>query len=308
MYCFLISNGKRHVVFDLGVRRDWENYSPSTVSLIRRTTTVETEKNVSEILDHDVNGVHVKSKDIEAVIWSHPHFDHIGDPSTFPRSTDLVVGHGFKDNYWPGYPTNPEAGLLDSDFQGRNLREINIQKEGNGLKVGRFDAMDFFGDGSFYLLDAPGHAVGHLCGFARVTSSPPSFIFMGADSCHHVALLRPSEYLPLPSTISPCPIGKYGVGGCPGAILQQLQPTQSAVEPFFRLSRLTFPNYDDAQETLRKIQELDAADNIFVIMTHDESLEDQIDFYPKTINDWQSKGTRSKTRWLFCKDFKEAFV
>ena len=57
VYCFLVSDGHRHIVFDLGVRRDWENYAPSTVSIIKSTTEVETDKNVSEILDSDVTGL-----------------------------------------------------------------------------------------------------------------------------------------------------------------------------------------------------------------------------------------------------------
>lgn len=179
-----------------------KNYAASTVSIIRKTTEVETEKNVSEIPDSDATGVDVKSTDIEAVIWSHNHFDHVGDPSTFPPSTDLIVGPGSKKQYWRGYPTDPERGLLDSDAQGRKFREIGIPKGDDCLKIGRFDAMDFFfGDGSFYLLDAPGHTVGHTCGFARVTSSPDSFVLMGAEACHHAGLFRPTEYVPLPSTI-----------------------------------------------------------------------------------------------------------
>lgn len=39
-----------------------------------------------------------------------------------------------------------------------------------------------FGDGSFYLLEAPGHATGHMCGLARTTADPPLFVFMGADA------------------------------------------------------------------------------------------------------------------------------
>ena len=90
VYCFLISHGDRHVLFDLGVRRNWDRYAPETVDLIRRTTQRHTAKNVSAILDEHAaaaagdEGAAVRSADIEAVIWSHRHFDHIGDPSTFP--------------------------------------------------------------------------------------------------------------------------------------------------------------------------------------------------------------------------------
>lgn len=43
--------------------------------------------------------------------------------------------------------------------RGRNLREIDFEGAGS-LRIGKFPAVDFFGDGSFYLLDSPGHAIG----------------------------------------------------------------------------------------------------------------------------------------------------
>lgn len=305
MYCFLISNGDHHIIFDLGIRSDWESYAPEIVSLVKKTTKIMNARNISEILDTESTGLEVRSKDIKAIIWSHNHFDHIGDPSTFPPTTDLVVGPGFKEQYYPGYPINPEASILESDTRGRNFREVDIQKEGKGLKIGRFNAIDYFSDGSFYLLDAPGHSIGHLCGFARVTSSPESFVFLGADACHHAGLFRPTEYLPLPKKISPSPIQRFG-GFCPGAMLQQVQPRKSANEPFLTPSKIAFPCHDDALETIEKIKELDAVDNIFVIISHDASLKGQIEEFPNSINDWKSKGLKSKTRWLFCKDFEGA--
>lgn len=47
---------------------------------------------------------------------SHWHWDHIGDPSTFPPSTDLIVGPGFKDAMLPGAPANPDSPLLESAY------------------------------------------------------------------------------------------------------------------------------------------------------------------------------------------------
>ena len=43
-------------------------------------------------------------------------------------------------------------------LSGRNLREIDFSAEEGqtAFKIGRFDAYDYFGNGSFYLLDAPG--------------------------------------------------------------------------------------------------------------------------------------------------------
>ena len=47
---------------------------------------------------------------------SHWHWDHIGDPSTFPPKTDLVVGPGFKKAMLPGAPANLESPIQERDY------------------------------------------------------------------------------------------------------------------------------------------------------------------------------------------------
>ena len=311
-FCFLVSNGNRHVLFDLGMRVDWENYAPKVVRLIQQTTRVHVEKNVAEILDTQQewpeDGPVVRSKDIEAIIWSHHHFDHIGDPSTFPAATDLVVGPGVRSVCWPGYPTNPDSLVLDKDIQGRHVREIGFtSSSAHHCRIGRFDAFDFFGDGSFYLLDAPGHSVGHMIGMARVTAADgpdgqDSYVLMGADACHHPGVLRPTEYLPIPTLVEPSPIQQWSA--CPGDWLQHLHPHGSATEPFLSVSPVLFPEFDAAMDTVKKIQELDAVDNILVILAHDETLKKHIKLFPHRINDWMSTEVAAQTRWLFCGDFE----
>ncbi|KAL8724682.1 MAG: hypothetical protein Q9166_007816 [cf. Caloplaca sp. 2 TL-2023] len=311
VFCFLISHGDQHILFDLGVRRDWENYAPSTVQLIKATTTVQTQKNISEILDSNASGLGIKRTDISAIIWPHHHFDHIGDLSTFPPFTTLVVGPGFKANYQPACPTNPTSLILDSDTAGRLVHEIDFQKDNPGLRIGRFPAMDYFGDGSFYLLAAPGHAVGHICALARVTSSPDSFIFMGADACHHAGLLRPSNYLTLPCGIVPPKNSQHqstGVEGSPNTAPLEMPGKalrdSNQNRPFFTPSERAFPSQVEARETLRKIMELDAQDNVFVLLAHDTSLDGQIAMFPESIDGWMAKGVKKRTRWLFGNDFR----
>jgi glyoxylase-like metal-dependent hydrolase (beta-lactamase superfamily II) len=110
-FCIQHPSGRR-LVFDLGIRKDYENYSKSIADYLPTMNyNIQVSKNVFEILG--ANGVEPSS--IEAVIWSHWHWDHIGDPSSFPHNVDLVVGQGFKDAMLPGYPANPNSPIRESD-------------------------------------------------------------------------------------------------------------------------------------------------------------------------------------------------
>ncbi|KAG8167424.1 hypothetical protein KVR01_003113 [Diaporthe batatas] len=138
IYCFLVSNRRtgENVLFDLGTRPDWRNYAPKTVDLISATTIVKPGTDVPTMLDEAAHSgdTNVSRADVSAVIWSHNHFDHIGDVTRFPTSTALVVGPGVRDVTWPGWPTRADAIVLDADIEGREVIEIAFDK---GLKIGR---------------------------------------------------------------------------------------------------------------------------------------------------------------------------
>lgn len=83
---------------------------------------------------------------IDAIIWSHHHFDHVGDSFVFPSSRALIVGPGFKSDKttFPGFPSNLGAETLDDAFHGREVIEFDFS--GASMRIGGFPAIDYFGD------------------------------------------------------------------------------------------------------------------------------------------------------------------
>ena len=212
----------------------------------------------------------------------------MGDPSTFPPSTKLVVGAGMKDSCLPGYPADEAAFVLESDFAGREVQEVDFSSR---QKIGRFDAFDYFGDGSLYLLNAPGHCPGQMCDLARVTCKPDSFVFLGGDACHHVGVLRPSRYLPLLQDRE---------------TVLKMHPTHDATVPFSEPSIAIFPRYEDAKGTIGKIIELDAYKNLLVALAHNASLQKVVKRFPEGMNDWMAGSVKMRLRWGFLKDLEKA--
>lgn len=68
-FSFLIKHSSgRQLLFDLGVRKDWENSAAGLVSRIKDAKWgVKVEKDVATILEENS----IPSKDIEAIVWSH---------------------------------------------------------------------------------------------------------------------------------------------------------------------------------------------------------------------------------------------
>ena len=313
-YSFLITHvdsstqQTRRILFDLGVRKDWKNLAPSNVSMVENwKAEVHISNNVSEVLTS--NGVDPSS--IEALIWSHAHWDHTGDPSKFPQNVDLVVGPGIKSTYSPGYPENPNAPILASDFANRKVVELTFDDA--TLEIGNFKAIDYFADGSLYLLSAPGHALGHLNALARTSAgAKDTFIYMAGDSFHHPSQLRPNAHLPLPTSLkSPKHSCPCDLESDPYSVLS-VHPSFTPVKPFLRVSRPpTVPSSiavdpEEADETIAKIQRFDSMSNVFVLAAHDKSVFDVIRLFPEEANDWHEQGWKEKGRWRWIRDYENA--
>lgn len=300
-YSFLITHPGtgRKVLFDLGIRKDPDNLAPRTRAFAGAMT-ILSERNVADILGEEVST-------ISEIIWSHHHFDHIGDPSQFPTSTALVFGQGFKDEFFPGYPAREDSWILESDYAGREVREIDFKAA--DLQLGQYDAFDYFGDGSFYLLDCPGHTIAHMMGLARTT--PTSFVLMAADCCHHGGEFRPTQFIPLPDSVDPNPLTNSANyprrAPCPGHLFLNVHPEKSQTEPFYNLvNPRDLDTVREATRSQRKLDEFDASEDVLVLTAHDSDAADVIDLYPGNIDHWKdpTRDWKRKLHWAFLKDFK----
>ena len=245
----------------------------------------------------------------------------MGDPSLFPSSTSLIVGPGFKSNpkTYPGYPDNPD-GLTNQDaFEGRHLIELDFRK--SQLKVCGLRAIDWFDDGSFYLLEAPGHTDDHVMALARTAEE--TFILLGGDTAHHCGEFRPTPLHPLPESIFPSPFGPptgQSFSSCPGSIFQPIH--RSAVDPesdfrtapFYEAAPAIHTDAVVSRATLEALKTLDASPDVLVVIAHDSSLLDILEVSPylkAELTGWEEGGernTKGTGRWRFLKDFGKQVV
>jgi len=84
-----------------------------------------------------------------------------------PYNTDPKIGHKF------------DPRIFDPKISKEKWEEL----QGPWVKFGPFDkAMDFFGNGSLWIIQAPGHMVGNLCAAARLEDG--HWVLLGSDCSH----------------------------------------------------------------------------------------------------------------------------
>ncbi|KAJ7116054.1 beta-lactamase-like protein, partial [Mycena epipterygia] len=297
-HSFLIEHqpSQSRLVFDLGVRNDPENYPPA-ISALFAAGIYQVPSEFDDIGQQlEQGGIPLES--IDAVIWSHSHFDHIGDMSEFPNTTALVVGPGTNNELYPEFPNGV---LQTSDFANRTVHELSF--DDTNLTFSGLQAMDYFGDGSLYLLDTPGHLPGHLTALGRVT--PSSFILLGGDSSHHPGQLRPRPQFQLHF---PCPAHLlestkssistsyfWSWGSALGAF-----DIPSRSEALLAISDLPDSAYADpvtAKVSLEKVATFDADPDFLVLIAHDQTLTSFIPYFPASLNDWKASNWKEGLVW-----------
>ncbi|KAH9069327.1 beta-lactamase-like protein [Lactarius deliciosus] len=308
-YSFLVENERvgKKVLFELGIMKAWKEKLPQLVSMVQ---SVGGTINITEDVPDKLNAASISLSSIDFVIWSHHHPDHTGDLTLFPTSTSLVVGPGFKSHplTYPGQPLGPNAETLHEAFEGREVIELDFGSSASTLNIAGLRAIDWFDDGSFYLLEAPGHTADHIMALAR--TSADKFVLLAGDGAHHCGEIRPTPLTPLPDTISPSPFEPpTSASSCPCSLFQSIHPSPESFRttPFYEVAAHHIDDPVARRATLNAIKAFDASPDVLVVLTHDASLIDVLDFFPKAdLAGWEKQPSRKDMgRWRFLNDFRK---
>jgi glyoxylase-like metal-dependent hydrolase (beta-lactamase superfamily II) len=184
------------LVFDLGLKRDFSGYREAQQHHIAQRQPTTVSPDCAESLQKGG----LDPRNVDTVMLSHVHWDHVGTPLDFPNS-EFVVGSGtmhlLANGGGPLYPAeifNPDE--LPHD----RTREMPCTSSNDPLKAFHNQtthtwrplacfpaAIDFYNDGSLYIIDAPGHLPGHVNLLARI--APKRWVYLGGDCCHDPRIL-----------------------------------------------------------------------------------------------------------------------
>jgi glyoxylase-like metal-dependent hydrolase (beta-lactamase superfamily II) len=178
-----------NLVFDLGLPKDISCLTPAVQERLRTLVKIEVNEDVFDgLATFGLN----PSKDINAVIFSHLHYDHIGDPSGFGPNCKYIVGPTALSllSGPNSYPSDPHAHFDSNLLPLDRTLELPSELDTTFWKpLGPFPAThDYFGDGSMYIVNSAGHLPGHINLLVRLENE--KWIYLAGDSCHDVRILR----------------------------------------------------------------------------------------------------------------------
>ncbi|SCO91368.1 uncharacterized protein FRV6_15496 [Fusarium oxysporum] len=192
------------ILFDLGLRRDIEQYPPPIRKHVATREPIDT--SVDTVASLAKGGL--EPDDIDFIFLSHLHWDHCGTPSDFETS-EFIVGNGamallsekptgsshnhFESNLLPldrtfelKHPTASPCAIIPEVLE-RNSLATQLQNR-KWRPMGPFPyTLDVFDDGSLYIVWAPGHLAGHINLLCR--KKDKKYVYLAGDAGHDLRLL-----------------------------------------------------------------------------------------------------------------------
>lgn len=238
------------ILFDLGLRRSASRYLPIQQVHLHSRQPHRLEPGVASQLV--AGGLEPKS--IDAILLSHVHYDHHGDPEDF-RESAFIVGHGALDILEHGLPGKGSHQYFQKDLLpiGRTIELPSprycsvsnttrpvprpLSAESKWEPLGPFPAtLDVFGDGSVYIIDTPGHLPGHINLLCRI--GPEKWVHLAGDAFHDKRLLT----------------GQKDIGTWEG---------EGGVELCIHVDKQT------AIQSIERLRKLDEVEGVEIIAAHD---------------------------------------
>jgi glyoxylase-like metal-dependent hydrolase (beta-lactamase superfamily II) len=160
--CFLIAHPKGTMMWDTGAIPDssFKNGVPGTLRYAK----------TAKSLTAQMAEVGYAPADIEYLVLSHFHWDHIGNSNLFGGATWLVP----KAERDVMFSDPPSPRTEPANYSAlKNSKTILIEK----------DAYDLFGDGTVVIKAAPGHSPGHQVLFLKLAKTGP--VVLSGDLYHY---------------------------------------------------------------------------------------------------------------------------
>jgi glyoxylase-like metal-dependent hydrolase (beta-lactamase superfamily II) len=179
---------KKKVLFDMGLRKDIDSYPPAISHRLRTIVKFEVLEDVFDSLEKlQID----PQSDVDSVIFSHLHYDHVGNPSRMGPQTSFILGPGASDLITgpESYPANLNS-HYDSNMIAKD-RILSLPPTGSKSWVpfGPFpETYDYFGDGSLRIVIAPGHCAGHINALLKLDSD--HWVYLAGDTAHDSRILN----------------------------------------------------------------------------------------------------------------------
>lgn len=167
---YLICHKGKHVLFDTG--------NPASIigrvidEKARQRGMVMTQ---AEYAPNAISAVGIRPEDVDLVLLSHLHVDHVGAAQAFPNATVVVRLREYL------YAQKPD------DFMAHVYAAFQALPDLNWYLIPGDEPFDPFGDGRLTLISTPGHTPGHQSLLLNTDQS--GAMLLTADACYSKANL-----------------------------------------------------------------------------------------------------------------------
>ena len=146
-----------------------------------------------DIIDYKLKEDNINLDEINYIILSHLHPEHIGGLDKFKNAKIIISEKAYKSYLKPKIRELIIKKFIPDWFEDNLI--ILDDKKLNSSKTKYFDCYDLFEDKSILITNMDGHAYGQICALVN------NDIFLGADTCWGEDLIKETDKMKFPATI-----------------------------------------------------------------------------------------------------------